>query len=177
MPGLPTNSAGMPVRRLAAALGLALLAAACAPDRAPPAGVIEPSYVFPLGAKQDDVLAMLGAPERGPLFDRYSGLTELVYSYPFRAIRAETRFPDGTTRVEMVERVHLFFDRRNMLDRMAYRTNRYYPSVADLPVHRITVLPRLVDADGREHPVTDTGPVILEPPAPPEPPKGKGRSK
>jgi hypothetical protein len=139
---------------LAALAVVAGLAGACA--IAPPTlpGVIAPAYVFPVGASQNDVLAMLGTPAKGPIFDRYSGLTELVYSFPFPAIRTETRFPDGTVRVETVDRIHMFFDRKNRLERMSHRTNRYYPSITELPVQRITVLPRRIDPDGRMHPVT-----------------------
>ncbi|KAA0677711.1 hypothetical protein DS843_23005 [Roseomonas genomospecies 6] len=116
-------------------------------------GVIEPSYVFPLGANKSDVLAMLGHPQTGPRFDRYSNLTEAVYTFPFRAVKAESRLPDGSTRVELVDTIHFFFSHKNQVERMAFRTNRYYSSFTDLPVHKVTVLPRLVDANGRIQPV------------------------
>lgn len=150
------QTAGKATGLLAASLlALSLLAGACTATRqSAPQGVIEPSYVFPLGANKADVLGMLGHPQRGPRFDRYSTLTEVVYSYPFRAIRAETRLPDGTTRVEMADTIHFFFNQKDILDRMALRTNRYYSSFTDLPVHKVTILPRLIDQQGRPHPVT-----------------------
>lgn len=96
---------------------------------------------------------MLGHPQTGPRFDRYSHLTEVVYTFPFRAVQAETRLPDGATRIEMVDTIHFFFNQKNLLERMALRTNRYYSSFTDLPVHKVTVLPRLIDPQGRARPV------------------------
>ncbi|WP_207458093.1 hypothetical protein [Azospirillum sp. SYSU D00513] len=139
-------------RRFLAATALTLLAG-CVVRPPEPAGLLVPARVIPIGAGRDDVVGLLGPPARGPVFDRYSNLSEMVYSFPFPAIRGETRFPDGTTRVEMVDRIHLFFDRKNKLDRMAYRTDRYYPSVTDLRIDQITILPHRIDPDGRVLPL------------------------
>ena len=145
--------------RMAAVLLFTLLTAACAPNGERAAsGIIQPSYVFPLGANQNDVLGLLGQPQLGPKFDRYSNLTEVVYRYPFPAIKAETRFPNGTTRVELVDTIHMFFNQKNVLERMASQTNRFYSSFTDMPVHRITVLPRLVDSNGGVSPVPNLPP-------------------
>lgn len=135
---------------------LLLLTAACAPSRERVAsGVIQPSYVFPLGANQNDVLGLLGTPQLGPKYDRYSNLTEFVYRYPFPAVKAETRLPNGATRVEMVDTIHMFFDQKNRLERMASQTNRFYSSFTDMPVDRITILPRRIEHDGSIHSVPD----------------------
>ncbi len=109
---------------------------------------IEPAYIFSLGVRQDDVVAMLGWPNRAPRFDNASQSWELIYSYPFAAIQAETRFPNGTTRAEMVDTIHLFFSPAGLLTHMASRTNRWYTSFSEQPVQRITVLPRVVHASG-----------------------------
>ncbi|KAA0573996.1 hypothetical protein FZ983_29110 [Azospirillum sp. B21] len=140
----------------AVVLAAVLVTAACTATREPsPAGVIEPSYVFAIGANKSDVLGMLGVPQAGPRFDRYSNLTEVTYSYPFRAVQAESRLKDGTTRVEMVDTIHFFFNQKNLVERMAFRTDRYYPSFTDFPVHKVTILPRLIDRQGRVRPVAD----------------------
>ncbi|MEI6987340.1 MAG: hypothetical protein WCK65_14555 [Rhodospirillaceae bacterium] len=110
---------------------------------------IEPSYVFALGAHQNDVMAMLGYPNEGPRFDRVTQTYELVYNYPFAAIQAENQFPNGTTRSEMVNVIHMFFDRDGILTKMASEVDRWYSSFSELPVQRITVLPRLVHSSGR----------------------------
>ncbi|CAK0771038.1 hypothetical protein CCP2SC5_520008 [Azospirillaceae bacterium] len=144
-------------RRLAKGLiaGGCLLSAACAPGGNPsdpsvmtPVAIIEPSYVFTLGAHQADVVAMLGPPSRGPRFDRYSQTNELIYSYPYPIIQAESVFPNHATRNEMVKNIHMFFDRNQILVQMAYNINYYYPSITNMPVHRITVLPRVVEKLG-----------------------------
>ena len=109
---------------------------------------IEPSYVFALGAHLDDVQGMLGYPGEGPRFDRLTQTTELIYGYPFPAIQAETQFPNGVTRAEMVDQITMFFNRDGVLVKMASRTDRWYPSFTDLPVQRITVLPRVVHRSG-----------------------------
>lgn len=162
-------------RGIRAALLAALLLGACTPPARPPVhGLVLPTYVFPLGATKEDVLGMLGHPPTGPRFDRYSHLTEIVYRFPFPAIQAETRLPDGTTRVEMADTVHFFFNRKNLLERMALRPNPYYPSFAEHPVHKVTVLPRLVDTEGRLRPLSDLPPPA-PPPAPPAPPPSLDR--
>ncbi len=112
------------------------------PDRA----VIQPSYVFALGVRQDDVQAMLGQPSDGPRYDRASRTTLLVYHYPFQAIQAESRSHNGMIRAEMVDTIYLFFDSRGVLIKMGSWVNRWYPSEVDVPVQRITVLPRVVHA-------------------------------
>ena len=110
---------------------------------------IEPAYSFALGVHQDDVMAMLGWPERPLRYDNLTQTYEAVYSYPFPAIQAETHFPNGTTRAEMVETIHLFFSRDGQLLRMASRTNRWYSSFIEQPVQRITVLPRVIHDSGQ----------------------------
>lgn len=167
------DTAASPLRRhgiRAALTATVLLLAACAPPARPPVhGLVLPTYVFPLGASKEDVLGMLGHPPAGPRFDRYSNLTEIVYRFPFPVIQAETRLPDGTTRVEMADTVHFFFNRKNLLERMALRPNPYYPSIAEHPVHKVTVLPRLVDLEGRLRPLSDLPP-LPTPSAPPPTP-------
>jgi hypothetical protein len=121
---------------------------------------IEPSYVFALGVLRSDVEAMLGLPEQPARYEPLSRQVELDYVYPFPAIQAETHFPNGVTRSEMVDRIAMFFDGHGILVRMASRTNRWYSTVIEQPVQRITVLPRLIHANG----------VITAPrAAPPEP--------
>ena len=104
---------------------------------------------------------MLGYPGEGPRFDRLTQTTELIYGYPFPAIQAETQFPNGVTRSEMVDRILLSFDRKGLLVKMASHTDRWYPSFSDLPVQRVTVLPRVI------HP---SGEITAPKPAPPGPP-------
>ena len=149
-----------------AALATALVLAGCVPpgDRGEKV-TIEPAYIFSVGVRQDDVVAMLGWPTTGPRFDNLSQSYELVYTYPFPAIQAETRFPNGTTRAEMVETIHLFFSRAGLLLRMASRTDRWYSSFIEQPVQRITVLPRVVHASG-----LITAPRPKPPPEPPAAP-------
>ena len=147
--------------KLGVAAGVLVTAACTTTGGQPTAGVIEPSYVFMIGANKSDVLGMLGAPQTGPRFDRFSNLTEVTYVFPFRAVQAESRLKDGTTRVELVDTIHFFFNQKNLVERMAFRTDRYYPSFTDFPVHKVTVLPRLIDRQGRIHPVADLSPSML----------------
>lgn len=140
------------------AMAVACLAAACAVQNAPVPANIQPGYTFALGASYNDVLGMLGHPQSGPRLERYSNLTEVVYSYPFKAIKAETRFPDGTVRVELVDFIHLFFDQKGLLKRMGHRVNQYYTSFTDMPVDRITIAPRSVDSLGQVRPVPPLAP-------------------
>lgn len=129
--------------------GLGLMLAACSdPILRGERTVVEPSYIFALGVHQDDVEAMLGWPSQGPHFDRFSQTTELVYGYPFPAIQAETQFPNGVTRAEMVDQITMFFNRDGVLVKMASRTDRWYPSFSELPVQRVTILPRVVHRSG-----------------------------
>ena len=131
------------------ALAIALMLAGCVPPAQRGEHVtIEPAYIFAVGVRQDDVVAMLGWPTTGPRFDNLTQSYEVVYSYPFAAIQAETRFPNGTTRAERVDTIHLFFSRAGYLTRMASRTDRWYSSFIEQPVQRITVLPRVVHASG-----------------------------
>jgi len=139
-----------------AAVAMAAAAGGCSlpPPEPPPVAVrIVPAYAFALNARYDDIRAMLGHPNPGPRFDRYSRLTVVTYRYPFRAIQAETRFPNGTVRSELVSSIHLYFDDKGTLLRMSYDPNPYYPSFIGTPVDRITVLPRMVYSDGRVTPV------------------------
>ncbi len=133
---------------LFALLGLALMPGlgGCYANKAEPPNqaVIQPSYVFALGAHQADVMAMLGEPAEGPRFDRVSQTSELVYSYPFQAIQAESHYPNGATRAEMVDTIHMFFDRKGLLVKMGSWVDPWYSSVIQVPVQRITVLPRVV---------------------------------
>lgn len=146
----------------AAMAAAVLITTACTTTGAPPlTGTVEPSYVFALGANKSDVLAMLGTPQVGPRFDRYSNLSEVVYAFPFRAVKAESRLRDGTIRVELVDTIHFFFNQKNLVERMAFRTDRYYPSFTDFPVHKATILPRLVDHQGRIRPVA-VAPTMLQ---------------
>ncbi len=131
---------------------------------------IEPAYIFSLGVHQDDVVAMLGWPAIGPRFDMLTQTYELVYSYPIPVIQAETRFPNGTTRAEMVDTIHLFFSRAGQLASMGSRTNRWYSSVIEQPVQRVTVMPRVVHSSGI---ITAPRPKPPEPPAPPAPSKSE----
>lgn len=140
----------------AAAVMLVLASGGCAvpPPEPPPVAVrIVPAYAFALNARYDDIRAMLGYPDPGPRFDRYSRLTVVTYRYPFRAIQAETRFPNGTVRSELVSSISLYFDDKGTLLRMSYDPNPYYPSFIGTPVDRVTVLPRMVYSDGRMTPV------------------------
>ena len=130
--------AGLRMVLLAILSGCAVEPMAEPPERA----VIEPSYAFTLGAHQDDIIAALGYPAEGQRFDPVSQTLELVYSYPFPAIQAESHFPNGVTRSEMVDTIHLFFDRKGLLVKMGSWVNRWYSSVIDVPVQRVTVLPR-----------------------------------
>ncbi len=143
----------MVVRIGRAGLGLCMAAliavAGCVPqsDRGEQV-TIAPAYVFALGVHQDDVVGMLGWPNVGPRFDNRTQTYELIYTYPFLAIQAETRFSNGTTRAEMVDTVHLFFSRAGQLTSMGTRTDRWYSTFIEQPVQRITVLPRVIHASG-----------------------------
>jgi hypothetical protein len=137
------------LRGLALGIGLVMGLPAltgCVVEKAEPPerAVIEPSYAFTLGAHQTDILAALGDPAEGPRFERAGQTTELVYSYPFPAIQAETHFPNGVTRSEMVDTLHLFFDHKGLLVRMGSRVNRWSSWVVEMPYQRVTVLPRVV---------------------------------
>jgi hypothetical protein len=118
----------------------------CVVEKDEPAerAVIEPSYAFTLGSEQSDIMAALGMPAEGPRFDRVSQTIEVVYRYPFPAIQTESHFPNGVTRSEMVDTLHLFFDRKGLLVRMGSWVDRWYSSVVEMPVQRVTVLPRVV---------------------------------
>ncbi len=107
-----------------------------------PAAVIEPSYQFALGSAYKDVVGALGPPQRGPIHDRYSNTRELVYAFDRRLIRAESRMPDGVTRTEMVDHIHLFFDFDDILVKMSHRPNRFYSWFSTMTVDRITVVRR-----------------------------------
>lgn len=148
--------------RTAALAALLALTGCVPPDQRGEHVTILPAYIFALGVRQDDVMAMLGWPNSGPRFDNLTQSYELVYSYPFLAIQAETRFPNGTTRAEMVDTIHLFFSRAGFLTRMGSRTDRWYSSFIEQPVQRITVLPRVVHPSGLITPA--------QPKPPPEPP-------
>ena len=139
------------VARLVLGLGLASATlTACIPvEMRGERATVAPSYVFALGTHQNDIEAMLGFPSEGPRFDRLTQTIESVYVYPFQAIQAETQFPNGTTRAEMVDRIHMFFSRDGVLLRMSSQVDRWYSTFTALPVQRITVLPRLIHADGR----------------------------
>lgn len=119
----------------------------CMMPPAPPATII-PAFEFSIGANYNDIAGVLGNPQRGPLFDRYSNLTEVVYVFPFRAVTADTRLKDGTVRSEVTDRIHLFFNEHKRLVQMTHRPNPYYPALIDMPVHRVTVSPRMVGRDG-----------------------------
>jgi hypothetical protein len=145
-------------------LTLALVLAGCLSRGVQPDRVeLQPGYAFALGVSWTDVSAMLGEPSEGPFFDRLSQTNHAVYSYPFPAIQAETHFPNGITRSEMVEAVHLFFDRSGLLVQMTARPDPNYPSVVTAPVHRITVLPRAVRRTG-------LGPIVGPVPVPTQAP-------
>jgi hypothetical protein len=144
---------GAAVAVVAAMVALAGCLQVVPPEQRGERTTIEPSYIFTLGAHQNDILAQLGEPELGPRFDRLTQLVEVVYAFPFPAIQAETHFANGITRSEMVDRIHLFFDRNRVLVRMASRTNRWYSSVVEQAVQRVTVLPRLIHQDGTIVPV------------------------
>ncbi|MBI1320933.1 MAG: hypothetical protein GC168_18560 [Candidatus Hydrogenedens sp.] len=124
-----------------------VLVTGCIESKAPPpttaAIVAEPTYVFNLGVHYDDVVAMLGPAGRGSRFDRYSNSRELVYAYGFPAFEAETLMPDGTVRKEMTDHIHLFFNFDGVLIKMVAKGNRFYSYVSEMPIHRITVLPRV----------------------------------
>lgn len=144
----------------ALALAAAMIAtASCVPP--PLRGervVVEPSYIFALGAHQDDVEAMLGWPSRGPRFDKVSRTTEIAYAYPFPAIQAETHFPNGAVRAEMLDEITMFFNQDGVLVRMTGHPDRWYPSFSDLTVQRITVLPRVVHRSGEITPPRPAAP-------------------
>ena len=154
-------------------LAAALVLAGCVPpEERGEHVVIEPAYIFSLGVRQDDLVAMLGWPTKGPRFDNLTQTYEMVYTYPFPAIQAETRFSNGTTRAEMVDTIHLFFSRSGQLLRMASRTDRWYSSFIEQPVQRVTVLPRVVHASGmitapRPKPPADPAPPSRPPSTPP----------
>ena len=127
----------------------ALVLAGCVPPAERGEHVtIEPAYIFTPGVREDDVVAMLGWPDRPRHFDDLTQTYELIYSYPFPAIQAETRFPNGTTRAEMVDTIHLYFSRAGQLLRIASRTDRWYSSFIEQPVQRVTILPRVVHSSG-----------------------------
>lgn len=143
------------------ALGLGLLAG-CVPTP-PPQAAIEPAYVFSLGVAYADVVAMLGPPDSPPRYDRYSDTSEAVYRFPFDAVEVDSRFPNGAVRREHTNHIHMFFDRAGALVQLAIRPNRYYPSMTDFPVQRVTIAPRLVRRTG-------SGVTVAPPPPPPPPP-------
>ncbi|MEI6559158.1 MAG: hypothetical protein WCO00_12205 [Rhodospirillaceae bacterium] len=151
----------MTMRRVIGLMAALVLGGCVAPAERGEHVTIEPAYIFSIGVRQDDVVAMLGWPTKGPRFDNLTQSYELVYSYPFAAIQAETRFPNGTTRAEMVDTIHLFFSRGGQLTRMASRTDRWYSSFIEQPVQRITVLPRVVHASGL---ITAPKPPVPTPP-------------
>ncbi len=128
--------------------------------------VIEPAYVFSIGVHKDDVIAMLGWPTVGPRYDELTRGYELVYIYPIPVIQAETRFSNGTTRAEMVDTIHLFFSRAGLLTNMGSRTNRWYSSVIEQQVQRVTVMPRVIHSNGM---ITAPRPRPAEAPAPANP--------
>jgi len=165
--------------RWVARLALLALAACVPPDQRGEHVTIEPAYIFAVGVRQDDVVAMLGWPNSGPRFDNLTQSYELVYSYPFPAIQAETRFANGTTRAEMVDTIHLFFSRAGFLIRMGSRTDRWYSSFIEQPVQRITVLPRVIHPSGLITPAqAKPAPEPPSPPRPaPSPSDGRGESR
>ena len=147
-------------RRLAVLVLVTALTACVQPNKNSEHVTIEPAYIFSVGVRQDDVTGMLGRPERPQHFDNLTQTYEVVYRYPFPAIQAETHFPNGTTRAEMVDTIHLFFSRDGLLVRMASRTDRWYSSFVEQPVQRITVLPRVIHDSG-----------LITAPKPPPPPE------
>ncbi|CAK0766487.1 hypothetical protein WCLP8_3940019 [uncultured Gammaproteobacteria bacterium] len=105
--------------------------------------VVEPSYVFALGVQYNDVTSMLGQPAIGPRFNAYSNTREIVYIFPSPVVQVETQLPNGVTRSELVDRVHMFFDFNNLLVKMVYRGDHNYGYITDMPIQRITILPRV----------------------------------
>jgi len=131
--------------RLAGALAAAMLVtAACRPDGTPgqalrPPPPPPPPIEIALGATYQEVVAALGPPLRGPLFDRYSNTREITYTYPVAVILAERRLSKNETRTEPVDRIHMFFDSGNRLVRMASVTDPYYSWFSSALVNKITI--------------------------------------
>lgn len=132
----------------------------------------KPEITIPLGARVDDVVALMGHPTRGPRVDAYSELIQYTYVYPFPAVSAESDLSQGRVRTEVGNTVHLFFDRGGVLRQMGLRTDLYYPSFLDTPAKRITIAARALDVDGRQIPIVPgiVQAVPEEPLAPPPSP-------